>query len=541
MINKIMTEGTEARAKLLNGAVTVARVVGRTLGPKGRNVVIQKAYSSPVITNDGVTVARHIVLQDPIEDLGAQTVVEATMKTNERAGDGTTTTAVIAGKLIEDCAKKIEIDDKGSFLDGGEGGADVVGMARSIIEAKDIVIEKLKAATKLIKKGDLKNIISTSIGKIYPEYVDSLTEMVDKVGKDGYIAVEDNWGTKYGVETTLIEGMRFLGSYITPVMITNLKKKEVVVEDTHIIVTNHRPDTITYFTDLIKNLRASGKLRLVIIAEGFEREFIAQVASSYVRNAETIMRGESADFFKVIAVKAPSLTTDQFQDVAAFCGAKFFNKDTGDDNLNLIKSTHLGYAKRVVIDEDDTIITGGLGNVAERLTALNAQLVEEKDIAFKEQLKRRIGALTSGFGIIRVGASTETERNYVKYKIEDAISAAKAALEEGIVKGGGLALQEIADELGKDNILYEALYAPYNKIRSNAGGDIKVPATVVDPVKVTRLAVENACSVAAQLITCDVAIAQENKTIIGELQQALAPKDNEDFRDDENQELKYRT
>jgi len=290
-------------------------------------------------------------------------------------------------------------------------------------------------------------------------------------------------------------------------------------------------------SDLVTKIRESGKRKLVIIAEGYEKEFTLAVARALVGAAQ----GTAADPLKVLAIKAPSLTTEQFEDVAVFCGAKFFNKDLGDSNLSLARLEQLGYAKKVVVDEDDTIITGGKGDVKERLKVLNAELEIEKDSAFKEQLKRRIGAMASGFGIIRVGAATETERKYVKYKIEDAISAAKAALEEGYVKGGGLALKEIAEDLGNDNILYEALLAPYKRIRSNSGGDIKVPATIIDPVKVTRLAVENACSVAAQLITCESSIAERRKTLWDDLEGLVMKTDNEDYRDDENQELKYRT
>lgn len=544
MIKKILVEGQSARAKLLKGALTVSRVLGTTLGPSGRNVIIYKAYSAPEIVNDGGTAARHIVLEDPIEDLGAQTLVEATMKTNDRAGDGRSTTAVIGGKLIEVCAKKIGDGDKTGGLNGESAGEDVIRLSREIIDAKNIVIEKLKSSARLLKKGELKNIISTSIGKLYPEYTEPIAEMVEKVGTHGYIAVEDNWGTKYGVETNTILGMRFLGSYITPVMITDMKKKESVWEDAYILVTNHRIESTVDFGDLFARLSNDNKnpiRKLIIIAEGFEREFTSQVAASYMMAARELSMGKPAGFFKILAVKAPSLTTEQFEDVATFCDAKFFDKNLGDNKLENVTRDHLGYAKKIIVDEDDAIITEGRGNVVKRIQVLNGQLDIEKDSAFKEQLKRRIGAMASGFGIIRVGAATETERMYKKKKIEDAVNAAKAAMEEGIVKGGGIALKDIADELGKDNVLYEALLAPYKKIRFNAGGDIKVLQGVVDSLKVTRLAVENACSVASALITCEVAIADERKTIIGELEKVLAPRDNEDFRDDSNQELKYRT
>lgn len=539
MIKKIIYTDKEARARLFLGAIKVSEIVGKTLGPAGRNAIIQKAYSAPEIVNDTGTIARHIVLNDPTEDLGAQTVIEATMKTNDRAGDARTTTGVLAGETIKVATKLIPEDDSDATL--GNGASKTVGISLSILEARDKAIELLKSDkySRKLKKGELAHVVATSIGKLYPEYVKPIAEMVEAVGVDGYIAVEDNWGTKYGVETTLIQGMRFLGSYISPVMMTNMQK-ECVLEDTHILVTNHRLENVSQVHALIEELKAKQINKLVIIAEAFEKEFIVQVASAYRRHAESLMKGQSSQIFRVIGVKAPSLTTDQFQDVAAFVDAKFFDKNLGDNDLAKVKFAHLGFAKKVIIDEDDTNITDGRGNVADRLKQLKADIEAEKDPAFKEQTKRRIGALTSGFGIIRVGAATESARIYVKNKINDAVNSAKGALEEGVVKGGGVALKEIAEEMGEDNILFPVLTAPYEIIKKTTGQS-KVPAHVLDSLKSIRLAVENGIEVAALLITCDISIADKRETLWDALDQKLAPRDNEDFRDDENQELKYRT
>ena len=536
MAERTIAFGSQARKKLLSGALKVGKYVGATLGPKGRNGIIQAPYSAPDVTNDGVTIARNIVLPDEIEDLGAQTVVEATMKTNERAGDGTTTTAVIACKIIEVCAKIIDEADKGTEFSKDQIGADVVAMARSIMEGKDIVIEKLKAMAKPVKKGEIKNIISTSLGKIYPEYIETLTELVESVGKDGYISVDDNWGTKYGVESQLFEGLRFLGTYASPFMV-NTRHKEAVWENTPILVTNHRIETAAVLKEIINEMFKNGMRKLVIFAEGFEKNFIMSVAKSFVMDQQG-----KGDPIKVLAVKAPSLTTSQLEDVAAYCGARFIDKNKGED-LMVVRTTELGFAKKVVVNEDDSIITEGKGNVSDRIKLLESELEIERDKAFKEQIKRRIGALRSGFGVVRVGASTDTERLYLKRKIEDAVYAAKAAIEEGVVQGGGLALQGIAKELGKDSILYEAMRAPNEKIETNAGGPVKVPSTVIDPVKVTRLAVENACSVAAQLITAEVAIAYKKESLWDKLDKKLTPadQDDSDFRSEENQEISYRT
>lgn len=535
MIKRVMSVGGVARAKLLKGALIVGEAVGMSLGPKGRNAIIIHPYHPPKITNDGVTIARNIVLEDEIEDLGAQTVVEAAMQTNRRAGDGTTTTIVQACKLIEDCARKIAEEDESTKASGVSAGADVVGMARAINEAKDIVIARLKEIARPVKKGDIKNIISTSLGKIYPEFIDSLTEIIDKVGLDGYIAVEDNWSTKYGVETQVVDGMRFLGSYCSPFMV-NTRNKEAMLENVYVLVTNHRIESLTPIQNILKELDSKGIKRFVIIAEGYSSAMNKTFATTTVSSR----RGDPRciDF---ICVKAPSLTTDQFRDVVAFTGGKFFDKNISEHSLQNATIDMMGFVKKIVVDEDDTNMSGGKSDVKKRIEELKAELETEKDPSFKEQTKRRIGALSSGFAVIRVGAATEPEREYIRYKMEDAVNAAKAALEEGIVPGGGLALQSIAEELGEKNILYGMLNAPHEKIKSNAGGDISVPKTVIDPVKVTRLAVENACSVAAQLITAEVAITNKEKSLMDELDRNLAPKENSDFRDPENEEVGYKT
>lgn len=537
-MKKVILEGDIARKKIISGALTVSRILGSTLGPRGRNVIIQKPYSAPEIVNDAGTIARHIVLQDPTEDLGAQTIVEATMKTNDRAGDARTTTAVIAGKIIETSIKSMGAQSAALKV-MGHHGKDVIAISRSILTQKDVVIEKLREAAKKLKKGELKNVVSTSIGKLYPEYVEGITEMVEQVGINGYISVEDNFGTKYGVENTIIAGMRFLGSYASVAMMTDIEKKEGVYEGMHILVTNHHLDSVIPFGGLVNALRAKGIKKLLIIAERFDRGILDQIVASYVKQAQSIRQGQPGDFFQFVFIKAPSLTTEQFEDISVFCNAKFFNKNMADNDVSLVTADHLGYAEKIIIQEDDTIIKGGSGKIEARLKLLNAELESEKDSAFKEQLKRRIGALTSGFGMIRVGASTETERGYVKKKINDSVNSAKGALEEGVVKGGGLALKEIAEELGRENVLYEALMEPYRLIQETTEG-AKIPATVVDPLKSLRLAVENACSVAAHLITCEASIADVRDTLWDQLENKLSPKDEDDFRAEENQELKYR-
>lgn len=535
---RVIKIGAEARKGLTRGALTVGEAVGMSLGWGGRNAIIKEAYSAPKVTNDGVTIARNIVLKDEIEDLGAQMIVEAAMKTNSRVGDGTTTTTVIACEIIKDVSKKIEVEDGNAKASGLSGGADVVGIAREILDTKDKVIEKLKSKAKELKKGDLKNIIATSLGKVYPEYVDSLTEAINTVGKDGYISIEDNWSTQYGVDSTISEGMRFRGSYATPFMVTN-KNKEAILEDVKVLVTNHRIESLVVIQELLQEMNQRKIKKLVIIAEGYSAGVIRVLMS-----ATEAARSGDPRFVNFIAVKAPSLTTEQFYDVVAYTGGKFFDKNTSQDSTVITaKVDDLGYVKKVIVDEDDTRLIEGKGDVKARIQQLKHEMETEKDPSFKEQTKRRIGALASGFVIIRIGASTEPERRYIKDKMEDAKNAAKAALDEGYIQGGGVPLVEIAEELGEKNVLYNALKSPYERIKSNAGGiDMKVPANIIDPVKVTRLAVENACSVAAQLITSEVAITDKDKSLVDELQRAVGRKeDDSDFRSPENEDVGYLT
>ncbi len=525
MIKKIIVTGDRARKKILQGVETVGDAVGSTLGPHGRNAIIYRKYKSPLITNDGVTIARHTFLEDEIEDLGAQTIVEIAMKTNDQAGDGTTTSVVIATALIKKCFK-----DMNDSILGGQSNA--MKMYRDINTAKNKVISALKEASSPVKKDDVKKIVSTSLENL--EYGKIISEMIDTVGKEGYISVEDNWATQYGISSEVILGMKKVGSYASPYLITNTRK-EAVIEDAHILVTNYPMESVASLKGILEGLRTAGKMKLVIISGAnipFSKAFIAKVVDSSLK-AKT----DNPEAFQILAIKAPALTSQELGDVAVFCNAKFVDENA-DIRLKDITVDDLGFAKKTVVTEDDFVMTGGRGKTDDRVKMLNQEIEMEKDTMFKEKLKRRVSSLTSGIGIIRVGAMTETERGYLKLKIEDAVNAAKAAIEEGTVKGGGLALKEIAESLGKDNILYEAIMAPYLKIQENAGGKLEIAKDIIDPVKVTRLAVENACSAAGILITTETAISERKRSMWDELEKRISNRDDsDDFRDDENQDL----
>lgn len=542
MLNIEIKKGAEGRRKILKGASQVGEIVGVSLGPRGRSAIIKTKYSAPQIHNDGVTIARHIMLKDEIEDLGAQTLIEGAMKTDNRAGDGTTGCIVISSKGVNDCAKRIEEEDKSNSNTGAAeattaANADVNKMAREILDTGRVVVEQLKKNSHTLKKDELKSVISTSLGTFFPEYVDELTDIVDKVGKDGYISVEDNWATQYGIDTELVKGMKFTGSYATPYMVTNRKTKEAVYEDVPVLICNEDIATMMQFMEdpkgkhIMSEILSSGKRKLVIIANKFERPFI-ELMNATVSQA----RSGNTGLIDFLCIKAPSLTTEQLEDVAVYTNAAFFDKKNETHELKKSQAIHLGFVEKIVVNEDEVIMLGGAGKkalVKERLDLLQAQADKEKDSAFKEQTKRRIGALQSGFAVIRVGAATEGDRTIRKKKIEDAKNAAQAALAEGVVKGGGVALKDIADELGEDHLMYGALTEPYNLIKRTLG-DEKMPKGILDPLKVIRIQVETAFSTIASLITCEVAIAEKSPGLWDELEDKIFPQKqvNDDFRDE---------
>lgn len=534
MEEKIIESGPSVIKKFLNGVNEVDAVVGSTLGPAGRNVIIGRKYRSPMVTNDGVTAARHMVLKDEMEDLAAQVLVEVAMKTNDTAGDGTTTSVVIGAMLTRFCLEKIikEGGDKESAA-YGISGANPMQLSRDIQAEVKKALELLDKQKEDFTEADMANVIATSLENL--EFGETLAKLLTEVGQDGYVATEENWGTKYGIEVELTKGMRFFGTYASPYLATDRNRKEAVWEDTLVLVTNEKIETATVLTSLIKQLQAAGKRKLVII--GGHSENVSPYSKNFIAGLTRLMEAAAAgnqNVIEILAIKCPSLTSEELEDVAVFCDAKFFDKNMGMRLLD-IEPVHLGFAKKIVVGEDDVNILDGRGNPAERIELLKNQQDIEKDPMFEEKRKRRIASLAAAIGVIRVGASTEQERTYLKYKIEDAVNAAKAAREEGIVRGGGLALKAVAEVLGKGSILYAALMAPYDRIQSNAGGDLTIPDTVVDPHKVVRLALTNGVSAASMLITCSSGISDRKQTLWDSFEKRLGQtKLDDDFRSDGN-------
>ncbi len=527
----------KARHAMARGVDILAEAVKLTLGPRGRNVILDKSFGAPQITNDGVTIAKEIELEDKFENMGAELVKEAASKTNDAVGDGTTTSVVLAQSLIRDGLKY------------AAAGVNVIGLRTALEEAKEEVVKELHKITKPVKDEDEVVQVATisaeseNLGKI-------IAEAIQKVGKDGAVTVEESQGI--GIEKEVVEGMQFDRGYVSPYMMTNAERMEAVIEDPFILVTDKKLSSIQIILPLLEKLARSGKKELVVIAEDVDGDALATLVVNRLRGA-----------FMALAVKAPGFgdrRKEILEDIAVLTGANVITEDLGL-KLENVEIEMLGRARRVVADKDNTTIVGGKGKkdaIEKRIAQIRVQKEKSSSEYDKEKLQERLAKLSGGVAVIKVGAATETEMKYIKLKIEDAVAATKAALAEGIVPGGGMALfkagilvadrwKRRADSAGAQAspeyqaayaILLNALEEPLSQIAANAGkrsgeittrirekigGDAKSNAGydarrdvivndmlkegIIDPVRVTRMALENAVSVAAMFLTTEVAIA----------------------------------
>ena len=515
--------GEEARKALEKGVNALADTVKLTLGPKGRNVVLERKYGSPLITNDGVTIAKEIELKDPFENMGAQLIKEVSVKTNDVAGDGTTTAAVLAQAIIREGLKNVA------------AGANPMLLRKGITVATEAAASALKAISKPVKnKGEIASVASISasdenIGKL-------ISEAMEKVGKDGVITVDE--GKSMHTELSVVEGMQFDRGYASAYMATNPDKMEAVVENPVILITDKKISNLQEILPLLEQVIKSG-LRLVIIADDIEGEALA-----------TLVVNKLKGVFSCLAVKAPGFGDRRkamLQDIAILTGGQLISSELGmelkDANLGM-----LGKAKLIKSDKDNTTIIGGYGDAAEiagRIKSIKAQIEETTSDYDREKLQERLAKLSGGVAVINVGAATEIEMKESKMRIEDALAATRAAVEEGMVPGGGIALLSIVEEVRKAtadltgdyktgaNIVVKALEAPIRQIAENCGVDGGVvvntvlsaksanygydalrdeycdivKAGIIDPTKVTRSALQNAASVAATLLTTESLVA----------------------------------
>lgn len=524
-MSKQFKYGEEARRSLEKGVDTLADAVKITLGPKGRNVVLDKKFGAPLITNDGVTIAKEIELEDAFENMGAQLVKEVSVKTNDVAGDGTTTAALLAQTIIREGMKNIA------------AGANPMVLKKGIAKATEYTVEELKKISKPIEsKTAIAQVASVSAGD--EEIGTLLSDAFEKVGKDGVITIDESKTMK--TELSVVEGMQFDRGYASPYMMTNPDKMDAVLEDPLILITDKK---ISVFQDLLPVLEQvvkSGR-GLFIIAEEVEGEALTALVLNKLKGA-----------IKCVAVKAPGYGDRRkamLEDIAILTGATVISSDLGyeikDATLDM-----LGSAKMVQVDKDNTTIVDGAGDPAlikQRIAAIQHQIAESTSDYDKEKLQERLAKLSGGVAVVRVGAATEVEMKERKLRIEDALAATRAAVEEGIVPGGGIALLSISDKVtayantfsGDEKtgalIIAKALTAPIKQIAENAGVDggvivdnvlrakkanfgydaLKnefcdmVEKGILDPTKVTRSALQNAASVSSTLLTTEVIVADK--------------------------------
>jgi len=518
----------KARRALKRGVDKLADAVKVTLGPRGRAVVLEKGYGSPIITHDGVTIAKEIELEDKMENIGAELVKQVASKTNDVAGDGTTTATLLAQVFVREGLKNVT------------SGVDPVGLRRGVDQAYQIALEHLKGLSKPISgKEEIEQVATISARD--PEIGKLIAEVIGKVGKDGVVTVEES--KTLGLTKEVVEGLQFDKGYISPYMVTNPERMEAVLEEPYVLVTDKKISSINELLPLLEKLIQGGKKELVIIGEDVEGEALATLVVNKLRGV-----------FNVLAVKAPGFgdrKKEMLQDIAVVTGAELISEELGR-KLETIDLAVLGQAHRVVADKDNTTIVGGKGSKTDidaRIAQLRSQL-EKTDSDFdKEKLQERLGKLSGGVAVIKVGAATEVEQKEKQHRIEDAVSATKAAIEEGIVVGGGVALVKasqavydfIQNKLTKDQlpeivgakIIMEGLKAPLMQIAENAGFDGAVilntiiskkeenygfnAATgkyedllktgIIDPTKVTRTALQNAVSVASMLLITEAVVA----------------------------------
>ena len=519
--------GTEARTALEAGVDKLANTVRVTIGPKGRNVVLDKSYGAPLITNDGVTIAKEIELEDAFENMGAQLVKEVATKTNDVAGDGTTTATVLAQAMIQEGMKNLE------------AGANPIVLRRGMKKATEKAVETIAAmSSKVTGKDQIAKVASISAGD---ESVGNMVaDAMEKVSNDGVITIEESKTMQ--TELDLVEGMQFDRGYISAYMSTDMEKMEAILDDPYILITDKKISNIQEVLPLLEQIVQSGK-KLLIIAEDIEGEALTTIILNNLRGT-----------FKCAAVKAPGFgdrRKEMLQDIAILTGGTVLSSDLGmelaDANIEM-----LGKVSQAVIDKENTILVGGAGTseaIEERIAEIKNQIAASTSDFDKEKMHERIGKLSGGVAVIKVGAATEVEMKEKKLRIEDALAATKAAVEEGIVAGGGTALINVmpaiekliptlsGDEKTGASIVLRALESPLRQIAANAGleGSVIIDkirrsrkvgygfdaynetycdmlsAGIVDPTKVTRSALQNAASIASMVLTTESAVANIKK------------------------------
>ncbi|RIJ41588.1 chaperonin GroEL [Pontibacter oryzae] len=521
---KNITFDSEARHKIKSGVDKLANAVKVTLGPKGRNVIIDKKFGAPTITKDGVSVAKEIDLKDAIENMGAQLVKEVASKTADQAGDGTTTATVLAQAIYTAGIKNVA------------AGANPMDLKRGIDKAVEAVVANLKSQSKKIENSSEISQVGTISANNDPEIGKMIADAMDKVGKDGVITVEEAKGTETEVKT--VEGMQFDRGYLSPYFVTNPEKMEAEFDNPYILIYDKKVSTMKELLPVLEQVVQTGK-GLIIVAEDVDGEALATLVVNKLRGS-----------LKIAAVKAPGFGDRRkamLEDIAILTGGTVISEERGY-KLENATLEYLGQAEKVIIDKDNTTVVNGAGtkdDIVARVNQIKAQMETTTSDYDKEKLQERLAKLSGGVAILYIGASTEVEMKEKKDRVDDALHATRAAVEEGIVAGGGVALIRALDALENVNvdnpdqktgvqIIRTALEAPLRTIVSNAGGEGSVvvqavregkadygynarddkyenmfAAGIIDPTKVTRLALENASSIAGLLLTTECVVSEE--------------------------------
>ncbi len=509
----------DARKKMKDGVDQLANAVKVTMGPRGRTVIIDRGFGSPMVTKDGVSVAKEVELADKIENLGATLVKEAASKTNDVAGDGTTTAVVLAQAIVSEGLRVVSV------------GVNSQALRRGIEKGVEAIVKKIAEISTPVHGNAIEQVASISAND--PEIGKMIAEAMKKVSENGVITVEE--GQSFGIEVDVVEGMQFDKGYVSPYMVTNSERMEAVYNDVPLLVTSEKISSIQMLMPLLEKLLGTGRKDLVIIAEDVEGEAMTALVLNKLRGA-----------LNVLAIKAPAYGDRRkamLEDIAIVTGAKFVSPETGM-KFETLELADLGHARRVISTKDTTTIVEGAGDktaIADRVVNIKAQL-ENSDSDFdKEKLRERMAKISGGVAVIKVGAASEVEMKEKKHRIEDAVAATKAAIEEGIVAGGGVALiraqavldgiDASADEKIGLGILRRAIESPLRQIAENAGHeggvivervksmtgnngwdaaldkDVDMVAEgIIDPAKVTRSALQNAASVAVMILTTEAAI-----------------------------------
>jgi chaperonin GroEL len=523
-MSKLIKRGEDARKALETGVNQLADTVKVTLGPKGRNVVLDKKFGAPLITNDGVTIAKEIELDDPFENMGAQLVKEVSTKTNDVAGDGTTTATLLAQAIIGEGLKNLA------------AGANPIVMKKGVAKAVEAAVASIKAGSQKVNgTDDIARVGAVSSGDA--EIGKLIAEAMEKVSADGVITIEESKTSETYSE--VVEGMMFDRGYISPYMATDMEKMEAVVDDAYILITDKKISVIADILPLLEQMVQSGK-KMVIIAEDVEGEALSTLLVNRLRGT-----------LNVVCVKAPGFgdrRKEMLQDIAILTGGQVISEELGYE-LKTAEVSMLGRARQVKVTKENTVIVDGAGDsqaIKDRVSQIRAQIGVTTSDYDKEKLQERLAKMAGGVAVIKVGAATETEMKEKKLRIEDALNASKAAVEEGIVAGGGTvyvnaipAVEKLVEELEGDEktgarIIAKALEAPIRQIAANAGLDGSVvlenvkkankgtgfdaykeeyvdmiAAGILDPAKVTRSALENASSVAAMVLTTESLVADK--------------------------------